>query len=91
VVDDNDKLSRLSAPTFGYLSFEKEEKAMATCENCWNRSGGQENIYMHLIEKHKNSPCTPEEQAGEGADICPKCNRKSMHQYTKTCMNPDCV
>ena len=69
---------------------------MASCEKCWNdaytrsridTSKGQADHYRDLIEERAANPCTPEEQAGNDADVCEKCGRKTIHQYAKTCMN----
>ena len=61
---------------------------MASCEKCWNDSRGQgAGEYARLIATRN---CTPEQQAGEGADVCPACNRHTMHIYCDVCMNPDC-
>lgn len=68
---------------------------MASCEKCWgdayvkSRYNGkyQGDNYRELIQIND---CTPEEQAGEDAQICPKCKRNVLHQYTKDCMNPEC-
>jgi len=40
----------------------------------------------HYAERVKAHTCTPEEQAGEFASECPKCKRKTLHQYTEECM-----
>jgi hypothetical protein len=71
---------------------------MASCEKCWSdayfksRYSGkdQAECYSELIKKRENDPCTPEEQAGEDAEICPECNSKTIHQILHICMNPDC-
>lgn len=70
---------------------------MASCEKCWgdaymrthtDPSKNQGEHYNDLIEERRKNPCTPEEQAGEGdADFCTKCNKMTIHQYTKQCMN----
>jgi len=68
---------------------------MPACEKCWGQSylqsrlTGEDRVelYSKLIDKNN---CTPEEQAGEDANVCPDCNRKTMHIYVKTCMNPEC-
>ena len=68
---------------------------MASCEKCWidayNRSRctgkSQAECYEELIRERNDNPCTPEEQAGHDAKVCPICNRKTLHQYTKICMN----
>lgn len=69
---------------------------MASCEKCWsdaylrhrlNADKSQAEYYQIMIEERKDNPCTPEQQAGEDAEICPKCDRKTMHQYVKVCMN----
>jgi len=68
---------------------------MPGCEKCWADSftltygTGEDRVerYQQLI---KERDCTPEEQAGIDAGICPKCKRKTIHQICKVCMNPDC-
>lgn len=68
---------------------------MASCEKCWadsftmSFSTGKDRveIYQRLV-KERN--CTPEEQAGPDATICPKCKRKAVHQIIKMCMNCGC-
>ena len=56
---------------------------MSTCEQCWSDSqgpyGDPVRRYRELVETRK---CTPEEQAGPGAGECPRCKRKTLHQYT---------
>lgn len=66
---------------------------MPTCEKCWNDSGGNPRVYARLTEDRNLSHqvCTPEEQAGTDADICPVCKRKTLHQMAHVCMNPDCI
>lgn len=67
---------------------------MAACEKCWNdafdrslyTSKGQAEWYRELLNERKDDPCTPEEQAGRGAKLCPECNRYTIHQYAKVCM-----
>ena len=67
---------------------------MPSCEKCWNdahsrmRATGkdQAECYRELLEERKDNPCTPEEQAGEGATECPKCKRMTVHQYAHVCM-----
>ena len=41
--------------------------------------------YADLVTERAESPCTAEEQAGEDATQCPKCKRKTIHQYAKVC------
>jgi len=65
---------------------------MSTCEKCWTDAhrGDQYSVaeeYEHLLEKRKNHPCTPEEQAGPEAKECPACSKMTCHQYTSECMN----
>jgi len=66
---------------------------MPSCEKCWgdaymrthtNPTKSQAEHYQDLI-KERN--CTPEEQAGNDAEECPKCKRKAMHVICKVCMN----
>lgn len=67
---------------------------MASCEKCWSDAGidarllGGEKAerYGELIEKRKANPCTPEEQAGPDAEVCPQCDRRTIHQWTGECM-----
>lgn len=68
---------------------------MASCEKCWgdaymrvysNPTKSQEEHYRDLIEERKENQCTPEEQAGKDAKICPKCDRKTIHQIIKKCV-----
>ncbi len=64
---------------------------MASCEKCWNDAydygmSDQAENYARLI-KERNGICTPEEQAGEGAKLCPECNRYSRHIHCHVCMN----
>ena len=56
---------------------------MANCEKCWRDSGGDVEEYQRLVLIRN---CTPEEQAGEGAEKCPVCNRLAMHIYCHVCM-----
>ncbi len=64
---------------------------MPSCEKCWADAYGNPVRYSRLIKERKDNKCSPEEQAGEYASICPKCNRRTIHQYANICMNPDCV
>jgi len=71
---------------------------MSTCEKCWADAyrlelagkGNQPRIYERLLRERKDHPCTPEEQAGPDAQICLNCKRKTLHQITGQCMNPEC-
>ena len=73
---------------------------MPSCEKCWNDAfwmsyidpdKTQAEYYTEIIKERKDSPCTPEQQAGPDAEECPKCKRKCLHQCTHDCMNPECV
>jgi hypothetical protein len=63
-----------------------------SCEKCWHdahtgdpyRSVADE--YARLIEERRDNPCTPEEQAGEDAERCPKCERMTVHQHVHVCV-----
>ena len=63
---------------------------MASCEKCWKDANGNAERYSQLIKERFSEPCTPEEQAGEDAKNCDKCGRKTVHQYIRVCVNPDC-
>ena len=67
---------------------------MARCEKCW-KDAYNRNItnpkskaehYANLIEERKENQCSPEEQAGYDAEICPKCDRKTIHQIIAQCI-----
>jgi hypothetical protein len=61
---------------------------MSSCERCWSMAGGDSERYHELL---KASDCTPEQQAGPGAAFCVRCNRVTLHQYTKQCMVLECA
>ena len=56
---------------------------MASCEKCWADSGGNPDLYAHYVNTRD---CTPEEQAGPESEVCPECNRKTVHQYCHYCV-----
>ena len=63
---------------------------MASCEKCWrdaNRDpyGNVADEYDRLLHERAARPCTPEQQAGDDATECPRCERRTMHQYAKVC------
>jgi len=64
---------------------------MSSCEKCWSDSGGSPERYHELVLERAKNPCTPEEQAGEDADYCDGCDRKTVHQHTGQCVNNECV
>jgi hypothetical protein len=68
---------------------------MASCEKCWgdaymrtlsNPMKSQHEHYIDLLEERYNTPCTAEEQAGNDAEFCPKCERNTVHQHTHKCV-----
>ena len=61
---------------------------MASCEQCWRDSHGDPELYRYFI---KTRQCTPEEQAGLEARICPVCGRKALHEILHWCMVPGCI
>ena len=74
---------------------------MSSCEKCWSDSAydrmgwnGESPSPYHELLKRRNGitepECTPEQQAGEDATVCPTCGRKCLHQWTGECMNPNC-
>ena len=72
---------------------------MASCEKCWDDAflrarehpfKNQADCYRELLAEREDDPCTPEEQAGEDADICPICERQTIHQHARICTNPEC-
>ena len=65
---------------------------MPSCEKCWSaarRSVHVADEYARLLEKRDatKSVCTPEEQAGPAATICPECGRRTVHQHCGVCMS----
>lgn len=64
---------------------------MATCEKCWRDAGGDPERYSKLIVDRKDTPCTPEQQAGgEYAGKCAACGRRTVHCVVGRCVNPEC-
>lgn len=60
---------------------------MSSCEKCWVDAGGDVGLYQELVERRgRFALCTPEDQAGPGAEDCPKCGRRTLHQITGECM-----
>ena len=63
---------------------------MALCVKCLiesDASDDQFDEYDRLIESHK---CTPEQQAGEDAELCETCTRYTIQTYNDVCMTPGC-
>ena len=68
---------------------------MPICEKCWKDSfiesrdsgGGTWTIHKRL---HDERNCTPEEQAGENAPICPVCERRAVHYEDRQCVACGC-
>lgn len=64
---------------------------MPSCEKCWSDAGfkawssqgDKVEIYGRLV---KERDCTPEEQAGPDAEVCPECRRKTIHQHVHYCL-----
>lgn len=63
---------------------------MASCEKCWADALGQPDEYERLLKQRRDTPCTPEEQAGDEAHDCPNCSRTTVHQYARVCMACGC-
>jgi hypothetical protein len=68
---------------------------MATCEKCWkdaqdrafnNQEKNVPEHYHDLIGERYNSPCSAEEQAGDNASFCNRCERLTIHQHTHKCV-----
>jgi hypothetical protein len=66
-----------------------------TCEKCWNDAYGRTNSdpfkgqsehYQDLCLERKHTPCSYEDQAGEGAEECQNCKRNTIHIYAKKCV-----
>ena len=57
---------------------------MSSCERCWKEANGNADRYHELLAINR---CSPEEQAGENATECPRCDadgarRKMMSQFS---------
>jgi len=71
---------------------------MPGCQKCWNDAGlraasamrSKAECYEEIMNERKDSPCSPEQQAGIRAGTCKKCKRETMHEINKMCMNPNC-
>ncbi|GIV43937.1 MAG: hypothetical protein KatS3mg035_1060 [Bacteroidia bacterium] len=68
---------------------------MASCEKCWSDAymrtlsdpmKSQYEHYVDLIKERYNKPCNAEQQAGDYAVLCPKCNRYTVHQFAHKCV-----
>jgi hypothetical protein len=57
---------------------------VSSCEKCWTDSRGVNMPYDLLVKRRDadGRTCTPEQQAGPGADECPVCKRWTLHQHT---------
>ena len=62
------------------------QQGKTSCEKCWADAYGDSDRYQRILLSRIDNPCTPEEQAGEDATMCPACKRKTRHQYTRICM-----
>ena len=69
---------------------------MAGCEKCWSDAymrsfndptKGQAEHYTDLIKERKSNPCTREQQAGIDARVCPRCELRTIHQFTGECLS----
>lgn len=61
---------------------------MPSCEKCWRDARGDSHEYIALLESRNESgnECTPEQQAGDGAETCKQCGRDAMHIHCDVCM-----
>lgn len=67
---------------------------MPSCQRCWrdasyiaiSRCTEKVEEYHRLIEERD---CTPEQQAGEEARKCPRCERMAIHEICGICMACD--
>lgn len=51
--------------------------------DAYHSGESQADAYEKLVAAH---PCSPEDQAGEDAKVCPACDRRTVHQYAHVCM-----
>ena len=57
---------------------------------CWSDSRGCDDSLDEYHRLLKSRTCTPEEQAGPDAAVCPATGRKVHHQHTGECMAGAC-
>ena len=58
---------------------------MSSCEKCWRDAQGSADVareYQRLMAERKDTPCSPEDQAGPDAAHCWTCGRRTIHQHT---------
>jgi hypothetical protein len=68
---------------------------VSMCEKCWSDAGresffrgtNKSDEYSRIMDEREKKPCTPEQQAGPDAQVCPECYRWTIHQHTGECMN----
>jgi hypothetical protein len=44
------------------------------------------NVRIGMLRARLEQPCSPEQQAGDGAAMCPRCKRQAVHTITGECM-----
>ena len=64
---------------------------MVSCERCLEMAQiAAHESGLEQIEEYRRlvliNDCTPEQQAGRYATLCPKCEAKTVHQYTHQCI-----
>jgi len=68
---------------------------MAVCEKCWedayfrtlsDPAKSQYEHYVDLLLERRDTPCSAEEQAGEDAGFCIKCERHTVNATTHKCV-----
>lgn len=73
------------------MNIKKEEpkERLPTCEKCWSDASGIKSKYNELLEQRERekNTCSPEDQAGPNAKLCPTCKRKTCHQLYHICMS----
>ena len=59
---------------------------MSACEKCWRDAQGYGDPMMEYLRLIRERQCTPEEQAGPDATVCPHFQTRTRHQATGQCM-----
>ncbi len=60
---------------------------MSACEKCWRDAHWPgSDVAVEYAKLVAARICTPEEQAGPEATVCPNCGRRTLHQWTGECM-----
>jgi len=74
-----------------FVQCEKKGENIMTCEKCWSDAymrsrwtgHSQAEEYKNLLNNRKDSPCTPEQQAGDYWDNEKQCDKREPYKGDK--------